>query len=275
MLNIFDPQTLQKLAVQYGLRPSREYGQNYLLNKEVIERMVAVSGVGSEDTVVEVGPGFGVLTLALAAQAKTVMAYEIEKRLLPYWQKVHKTHANITVVWGNVLRLSADIGALGPFTLVANLPYQITSQVLRFFLEDVPQCRSVIVMVQKEVAQRLCAPKGDLSVLGIATQFYSNPEYVMDVNRNNFWPVPGVDSAVVKLERKAILPAVDVPLFFRLVRAGFSSRRKFLLKNLVNAHYGERQKIADIFERLGFLPTARAQELDVEDWLQLFLSLST
>lgn len=275
MADLFNVKSLENLAKQYGFRPSREYGQNYLLNPGVIECMVEVSAVGETDVVVEVGPGFGVLTLALASRVKQVRSFEIEQRLLPYWNKLQKTYKNIEVIWGNILKSENEIDKTKPFTLVANLPYQITSQVLRLFLEDFLNCETMVVMVQKEVAERLCASKGNLSVLGIATQFYSKVEYMLDVPKHNFWPSPKVDSAVVKLQRKTQLPDVDTEKFFHLVRAGFASRRKLLVKNLMNGHYGEREKILKTFEELRLLPTARAQELDVEDWVKLFFTLST
>jgi len=236
---LFNPDYLLHLCQQAGLRPSRQYGQNYLINPEVIDQMIAAAGVTKNDTVVEVGPGFGVLTFALAETAGQVVAFEIEKKLQKYWARFCQSDQseglapikNLQIIWGNVLHANFDWGentscslfsrasAKGcdcgritrsqeifspqtKYKVIANLPYQITSQVLRKFLESNNPPETMTVMVQKEVAERICARPGDMSLLSLAVQYYGEPEIVAVVTRDNFWPEPKVDSAIIKIKYK-------------------------------------------------------------------------
>ena len=193
--------------------------------------MLEAGEVKKDDVVVEVGPGFGVLTLALAENAKKVLAFEIEKKLEPYWTEQMSRLKNIEVIWGNVLTTLSLRGAESDeaisspgdcraalamtknYKVIANLPYQITSNVIRKFLEAEHKPELMVLMVQKEVAERICAKpalpgeagkrsRGDMSVLAVSVQCYAEPEIVMNVPRSYFWPVPGVDSAIIKLRAK-------------------------------------------------------------------------
>src|SRR6266403_3193049 len=148
MEKLFNPDYLLSLCKKYGLTPSKQYGQNYLLDKEVIQAMVEAGGITSKDTVVEVGPGFGVLTFALTEVAKEVVSYEIEKKLEPYWDSMQQAHPNLTVNWGNALK--TFVPPAGPYKVAANLPYQITSAVIRLFLEAKHTPATIVCMVQKE-----------------------------------------------------------------------------------------------------------------------------
>ncbi len=282
MSKLFNPDYLQHLCQKYSLRPSKQYGQNFLLNEEVIEKMIEAGEVNKKDTVVEVGPGFGVLTLPLCEKAGKVLAYEIEKKIAPYWEERVKEYKNLEIIWGNVLhsqKFTKSIRSLeeiGKYKVVANLPYQITSAVLRFFLEKENKPEMMVLMVQKEVGERICAKSGDLSVLGISIQYYGEPEIVQIVNRGDFYPAPKVDSAVIKIKIKKDLPEIDENKFFALVRAGFVNKRKLLSKNLQN-YLGKKNKeaIDKAFEKMGFLSNVRAQELSVEDWIKLFTMINS
>ncbi len=269
MSKLFNQDYLLHLCQKYGLRPSKQYGQNFLLNEEVIEKMVEAGEINKKDIVVEVGPGFGVLTLLLCEKAGKVLAYEIEKKIASYWEERVKEYKNLEIIWGNVLR-SKKL-KVESYKVVANLPYQITSQVIRFFLEQENKPESMVVMVQKEVGERICAKPGDLSVLGISVQYYGEPEMIQIVNREDFYPAPKVDSAVIKIKIKKDLPEIDENKFFALVRAGFINKRKLLSKNLQN-YLGKKNKeaIGKAFEKMGFSNNVRAQELSVEDWIKLF-----
>ncbi len=274
MYNLYDEKTLANLCRTYNLRPSKQYGQNYLVEPEVIETMLDVAGVNPEDTVVEVGPGFGVLTEALAPVVKRLVSFEIEKKLEIYWQKQQRQFPTLEVVWGNALRQTDFFKTFPiPYKVVANIPYQITSPLLRFFLEEVPSPSTLTVLVQKEVAERICAQPGDMSVLGLAVQYRAHPAYIATVPRAAFWPSPAVDSAILHLEvrpRSELLSAEDEKRVFDLIKAGFSSRRKLLLKNLL-PHIGKDKKDAlhRLFAEFGLLPTVRAQELSLEQWERL------
>lgn len=263
---LFNPDYLKHLCQTYGLTPSKKYGQNFLVNPEPIEKMIEASEIKSDDTVVEVGPGFGVLTLALVEKAKKVLSFEIEKKIEPYWNEELKKYNNLEIVWGNVLQVPSSKFPVNNYKVVANLPYQITSQILRTFLEMENKPEVMVLMVQKEVAERICAPAGDMSVLSVSVQYYGEPEIVAYVPRSSFWPVPAVDSAVIRVRIKKDEARIknEADLFFKIVKAGFSSRRKMLIKNLSSV--ADKDKIRSVFKELGIDEKVRAQELSVEQW---------
>ncbi len=276
MSKLFNPDYLNSLCKKYSLTPSKKYGQNYLLDEQVIAHMLEAGNVSSKDTVIEVGPGFGVLTIPLLEKAGTVVSYEIEKKIAPYWEAKRDQYKNLTVVWGNVLHSFEAPGV--PYKVIANLPYQITSAVIRLFLElDTPPT-ILVCMVQKEVAERICAEAGDLSLLALSVQLYATPTITAQVPKTSFWPVPAVDSAVITLipHKKPLITKGENEFFFTLVKAGFAQRRKLLIKNLLpvvgKKHKGE---VQDIFVELGIPLEARAQEVSTEDWILLAKRLST
>jgi 16S rRNA (adenine1518-N6/adenine1519-N6)-dimethyltransferase len=278
MPRFFTIKEIQHLCQQYGFNPSKEYGQNYLLNLEPIEKMIAAADLKKTDTVVEVGPGFGVLTFALAEESKEVVSFEIEKKLQPYWEEQTKDFHNIRIEWGNVLyQFKEKAKNFKKYKVVANLPYQITSPILKLFLEDVEnQPESMVLLVQKEVAERICAKPGDMSVLAVAVQFFGVPEIVSPVLRHLFWPVPQVDSAIIKINdiqksRFVKQKNFSISNFFKFVRAGFLNRRKLLQKNLLAIVGKENKaKIDNIWQELGWDHNRRAQELSVGEWVKLF-----
>ena len=267
MTSLYNTDYLKHLCQKFSLVPSKKYGQNFLIDEEPVLKMLEAGEVENNDTVVEVGPGFGVLTLALAEKAKKVISYEIEKRLELYWQEQMANHKNIEIIWGNVLNQNIN---LEKYKVIANLPYQITSNVIRKFLEAANKPECMVLMVQKEVAERICAPAGDMSVLSVSVQYYAEPEIIAQVPRSYFWPVPGVDSAVIKI--KNIKPDTASEEFFKIVKAGFANRRKMLIKNL--SAITDKKKLPEIFKGLGISEKVRAQELSVGQWRQLVAKLS-
>ncbi len=280
MPSLYSPTHLQNLCRKYDLNPSKKYGQNFLINPEPVEKMVEVGEVSSDDVVVEVGPGFGVLTEQLAQHAKKVFSFEIEKKLEPYWQEKTKKTPNVEIIWGNVVKefsiFNSQFSKNEKYKVLANLPYQITSQAIRLFLEQKNPPTTMIFMVQKEVAERICAKPGDMSLLSVAVQYYAKSEYVLTVPRSCYWPEPRVDSAVIKLTlKKQEQNVLNNEFFFKVVKAGFSSRRKFLSKNLKPLFPKKQNELAkSIFQKIGLLPTARAQELSIETWATLVKELS-
>ncbi len=285
---LFNPDYLYSLCKNYGLQPSKKYGQNYLVNPEILEKIIEAGDLGKTDTVVEVGPGFGVLTFALAERVKRVVAFEIEKKIFKYWED--RKPKNLEIIWDNILKQAKKFPA-GDYKVVANLPYQITSAVIRPFFEAENPPESMTLMVQKEVAERICAKPGDMSLLSVAVQYYADAEIVDHVARENFWPEPKVDSAIIKLslrsdrEHTIVIPAEAgiqscvIPgevagsprkNFFRLVKSGFASRRKLLIKNILPIiGKKNRELLKKIFADIGLKETARAQELSVEQWIRL------
>lgn len=254
--DLFKPSYLLQLCKQYGLTPSKNYGQNYLIQKWPIGKIIEAAELKKTDTVIEIGPGFGVLTFALAEKAGKVVAFEIERKLEGYWEeqledlkiKRLKDFGDINIIWGNALTsLKSYVSSLmSGYKVVANIPYQITSDLLRTLLELENKPESITLMVQKEVAQRICSRPGDMSLLAVSVQYYGEPSIVSLVSKGNFWPSPKVDSAIlnIKIRKLGNLPAQVGQkakkqdnenfdkLFFKIVKMGFSHKRKQLWGNL-------------------------------------------
>lgn len=235
--------------------------------------MIAAGELSKEDTVVEVGPGFGVLTLSLAKEIKHVIAFEIEQQLRPYWEDKMNEHKNIEVVWGNVLHQFEKEEERFPdgYKVIANVPYQITSHLLRTFLEAKKKPERIIVMVQKEVAERMCAKKGDMSLLALSVQYYGTPRIVMQVPKGNFWPQPKVDSAVVAITD--IHAQDDSERFFAIARAGFANKRKQLWKNIANGCSFDGDKVKAVLKDVVRNELIRAEDVSAEEWREIVARL--
>jgi len=273
--NLFKPTYLKELCATYNLSPSKKYGQNYLISSGVIEKIVDAAQIVRQDTVVEVGPGFGVLTLALAERAERVVAFEIERTLKPYWHEVQKEYDNVDIVWGNALKNLQGSGYnFHTYKVVANLPYQITSHILRTILEAEQKPTSVTVMVQKEVAQRICAKPGDMSMLAVSVQYYGVPRIAVQVPKGNFWPQPKVDSAVVHIDLTEQEGGREGErVFFRVVRAGFTNKRKQVWRNISEGLALPAEKVKSALEAVTGNEKIRAQELSLEMWKALVTAL--
>lgn len=273
MNNLYKPSYLKQLCEQYALRPSKKYGQNYLISSKPIEAMLEAGNVTPHDTVVEVGPGFGVLTLPLAQHAKQVIAFEIEKKLKPYWEEQTAAFSNIYIVWGNVLdQFSRQLVGSKPYKVIANLPYQITSLVLRTFLEQDNPPTCMVVMVQKEVAERMCATAGTMSLLSVSVQYFGTPKIITKVSKGNFFPSPKVDSAVVGIFN--ITPQKDTKEFFSIVKLAFSNKRKQAWKNISTGLGIDGEVVKKVISQHTGNPLIRAQEISVEQWRLICFDLS-
>jgi len=278
-----------ELCKIYNIIPKRSKGQNFLINEEVFNKIVKVADLKKDDVVLEVGPGLGFLTVKLAQKVKQVIAVELDDKLA----RVLKTGleakgvGNVEVVNESVLQLSIADLRLPIYKIVANLPYNITSIFLRKFLEADNKPELMVLMLQKEVAERIVAGRGKMSLLAVSVQFYSEPKIIEYVGKENFWPKPEVDSVVMKLrvKKEAELPTCASPLasarrvgssasqtknFFRMVKIGFSAKRKMLKNNLAGGYKITQVEVAKKLENQGFYAKIRAQELSVDDWLKLF-----
>src|SRR3989344_4276149 len=195
-VELLQPKHLKALCERYGLRPSKSYGQHYLISDAPIKKMIEAAELAKDDTVVEIGPGFGVLTLAVAPLVKKVIAFEIEQKLRPYWEEKQTEFPNVEIIWGNFLKIFNFQFPISNsrYKVLANLPYQITSDAIRTIFEaDSPPTR-VVVMVQKEVAERICARPPNMSMLGVSVQYYGPPSITAHFPAGSFWPVPKVES---------------------------------------------------------------------------------
>ena len=259
---------VRRLLDTYGLAPSRARGQNFVVDPNTVRRIARLAGVGAGDRVVEIGAGLGSLTLALAETGAAVTAIEVDGGLLPALRSVVGP-AGVTVVEGDALRL--DWGGLlgaGPWVLVANLPYNVATPLVADLLDGVPAITRMLVMVQREVGERLAAGPGDdaYGAVSVKVAYWATAKVVGRVPATVFHPVPKVESALVRIDRRpapAVGGAVEPEWLFRLVRAGFGQRRKMLRRSLAALVSPE------AFEAAGIRPDARAEELGVEDWGRL------
>lgn len=263
-----------------ALRPSKGLGQNFLTDRGVVERIVAAAQVRPGQTVVEVGPGLGVLTrrlLAAVGARGQVVAVELDRRLAAYLREDLGTHPALDLVEADILARPPETLVPGdtPYDLVANLPYSVTSAVLRHFLDRPRRPRAMVVMVQREVAERIVARPPAMSVLAVAVQFYGEPAIVFRVGRGAFLPSPKVESAVVRvtLRPAPLLPEDELPAFFRLVNAGFAQRRKQLLNSLAARLPLDKGALATALTTVGIAPDRRAETLAVAEWLALHRAL--
>jgi len=283
---------IRSLCQKYGFRPQKERGQNFLISREVLDKIISAADLKKDDTVLEIGPGFGALTLELAKRAKKVAAVEADKRLANALRELLKGYKNVEIINEDVLKITGyalRVTRYG-YKIVANLPYQITSAVLRKFLENEPRPSEMIVMVQKEVAERICAkPRfrraglggqaNGMSLLSVSVQFFGRPEIVEAVPKTAFWPEPKVDSAILKIsnikhETETNIRRVETKKFFQIVKTGFSARRKQLHNNLSGGLRLPDGEVQKILIESNFDPKARAQDLGVDDWIRLVQAIN-
>ncbi len=260
------------LLRQYGLRADKRLGQNFLQDPYALEKIVAAAEILPTDSVLEIGPGLGSLTRYLAAAARSVLAIELDTRLFPPLEAVLAPYRNVRLMQGNILDF--DPGAWieqAGYLVIANIPYYITSAVIRHLLESAPKPRRIVLTIQHEVATRICALPGAMSLLALSVQVYGRPSIVARIPARAFYPAPQVDSAVLKIEIYAT-PSIRPPLlpaFFQLVKAGFGQKRK-TLRNALSA--GLRQppaKIESLLRAVNIDSQRRAETLSLEEWGKL------
>jgi 16S rRNA (adenine1518-N6/adenine1519-N6)-dimethyltransferase len=264
---------LRNFLYAHHIRPNKAFGQNFLIDRDVLLHIVEAAEIRADDQVLELGAGTGVLTRELAKSARRVVAVELEREMLTLLAKTTHNYTNVEIMERNLLYIDPkEIFGSEPYKLVANLPYYIASPTFRHFLESANPPRLFVVMVQYEVAQRIVAAPGDLSLLGVSIQFYGEPKIVAHVPARAFYPAPKVDSAILRIDLKDEVPLTPTERdsFFRMVQAGFSERRKQLHNSLA---HGLHRKNADIQPWLlaaHIDPSRRAETLSIEDWLGLW-----
>jgi len=260
------------LLKKYGIRPLKSLGQNFLVDEKVFDRIMRAAELSSNDVVLEIGPGIGNLTLRLGERTQKVIAIEKDKKMCEILKKMLESQniKNIKVINQDALKLDFSQYTQKPYKLVANLPYYITSPVIRKFLELKKPPKSMILMVQKEVAQRICAKPPKLSVLAVSVQFYAKPKIISYISKKSFWPQPKVDSAIIKIiPFKVGRSQKYTEKFFKIVKAGFSHPRKQLINNLSKGLSLEKQRIEKWLLKNKIQPTQRAETLSVEYWQKL------
>lgn len=274
MKRLSDIGTIKDILSRHGFTFSKALGQNFLINPSVCPRMASCSGAGKGVGVIEVGPGIGVLTNELCQLADKVVAVELDKRLLPVLDETLAEYDNVKVVNADVLELDLNQLIKDEFdglevVVCANLPYYITSPVIMKLLEDRLPISAVTVMVQKEAAQRICAEVGSRmsGAVTVSVNYYAKPQMLFGVSAGSFMPAPKVDSAVIRLDILKEPPVqADEGLFFAVVRAAFSQRRK-VISNSLSAGLGKsKEEILAVLEAANVLPTARAEKLSLENF---------
>jgi 16S rRNA (adenine1518-N6/adenine1519-N6)-dimethyltransferase len=257
------------LLKKYGLRPHKGLGQNFLQDSIALEQIAAAADIQKTDAVLEIGPGLGSLTRYLAASAREVVAVELDQHLLPPLKAVMSPYDNVRLIHGDILELNpSELILEDGYIVAANVPYYITSAIIRHLLESTPKPRRIVLTVQKEVAQRICEKPGDMSLLALSVQVYGKPRIVAQIPAGAFFPSPNVDSAVLSVE---IYPSPLVPVglletFFRLIKAGFSQKRKTLRNSLSGGLSISPVAAADLLTRAGIDPQRRAETLSIEEW---------
>jgi len=260
----------RRLLRQFDLRARKGLGQHFLIDGEVLERITSAAELTPADVVIEVGPGLGVLTRELARQAGRVIAIELDSRLAAALKQTLAPFNNVTIINDDVLKIEPADLATG-YKVVANLPYYITSPVLRHFLEASAKPRLMIVMVQKEVAEAIVAKPGKMSLLSVSVQFYGEPRIISPVPAQCFYPAPKVNSAILRIDpHPQPRVAVDEGGFFELVRAGFTAPRKQLVNSLAQGLGVSKADALSLLETAGIVSQRRAETLTLGEWARLW-----
>lgn len=273
-----------------NIKPKKSLGQNFLKDEAVLERIIEAANLSKEDVVVEIGPGQGALTEKLVQVCKKVIAIEIDERLV---EVLHTKFVGndslageVEIVFGDILKINFpelvnekifnlkanEASEAKNYKVVANLPYYITSPIVRLLLETKYPPAEMVVMVQKEVAERIVAKSGAMSILAVSVQYYAKAEFLFTVFKQSFEPMPKVDSAIIRVTRnmeRETFNKEETKKFFRIVKSGFSAKRKTLINNLANGLQIEKKVVEEKLAQLGFSLNTRAQELAVEDWRKL------
>lgn len=275
MYELTDPKIIKYLCSKYGFQFAKSMGQNFITDPDVPMTMAQTATENSEG-IIEIGPGFGVLTAVLANNAEKVVSIELDKRLQPVLSETLAGYDNVSFIWEDCLKVNLKELIEKEFSgmnvsVAANLPYYITTPIIMNFLESGLGFKKIVVMIQKEVAERLCAKPGgkEYGAISIATQYYSKPEIIKHVPASAFIPAPKVDSAVVCMEildKPSVCPK-DEKLFFKLVKAAFSQRRKTLVNAISSSGaFGSKEDVIKAVEKAGFDTNVRGEALSIAEF---------
>ena len=278
--------------MEHKIRPNKLLGQNFLTDKSVLKKIIETADLSPTDTVLEIGPGTGILTKELAQKAKRVIAVEKDPKMVEILREESKGFGNIEIIQGDILKkIKNNELEIKGYKVVANIPYYLTTNLIRNLLENKNPPKEMVLMLQKEVAERICANPPDMNLLAVAVQFYATAKIIKYVSKKSFWPVPKVDSAIIKITPliyadsrpiRADRKRIDTDKFFRIVKAGFSQPRKQLLNNLSRLNFlsknysgqakslkNNKEIIKKWLSRNKINPSQRAETLGIKDWLNL------
>jgi len=249
---------------KYKIKPCKKLGQNFLIDKSVLENIIKTADLSINDIILEIGPGFGNLTEKLAEKVKKIITVEKDKKMINILKEILHAHKNIELINSDILKTTIQLPK--KYKLIANLPYYITSPIIRKFLEKENKPELMVLMVQKEVGQRICS-KDKMSILSVSVQFYADAKIIKYVSNSSFYPKPKVDSAIIKIIPKKF-PDINIKKFFQLIKIGFSSKRKKLINNLKVLF--DKKELEKIFKEINLNINIRAENLSINNWLKLF-----
>lgn len=271
-MDLTSPKTIKEILSKYEAKPSKGLGQNFLIDKRILSKIIESADIKPSDTILEVGPGIGVLTRELAERAGRVISVEKDETMVSILKETLADLKNVEVVNEDILEFTPP----QKYKVVANIPYYLTSPLIRRFLEFKNPPEEIILMIQKEVAKRICSNPPDMSLLAVSVQFYAEPKIISYVSKNCFLPSPKVDSAIIKIvPNKA--PTINPETFFEVVKAGFSHPRKQLVNNLTTLKDSNEVKLNNLNKEQvskwlldnNIKPTQRPETLSVSDWVKL------
>ena len=254
---------------RFHIRADKSLGQNFLQDTYALENIALAAEIQEDDCVLEIGPGLGSLTRYLAVSAKEVTAIELDPDMLPPLKAVLKPHQNVRVVHGDILKTAISEIILKPeYLVVANIPYYITSAVIRHLLESNPKPRRIVLTIQKEVAERICAKAGDLSLLALSVQVYGKPSIAAVIPAAAFHPAPKVDSAILRIDiyDEPLIPRDSLKTFFKLTKAGFSQKRKTLRNSLASGLHIKPKDAESLLTSADIDFMRRAETLSIDEW---------
>ena len=278
-MKLYAPSTIKDIKERYGFKLSKNLGQNFLTDKNIIDRIIESAEIGPDDLVIEIGPGIGVITREAAETARKVIAVEIDKNLIPILKETLSDVDNVEIVNQDILKTDVNQmvenqgDSVSGVKIIGNLPYYITTPIIMKLLEDGVKANSITVMMQKEVADRIKAFPGSKAygALSVAVQYYCTVEAVVNVPKEVFVPQPKVDSTVLRLNIREEAPVklLNREIFFRCVKAGFGQRRKTLLNSLMGIEGITKEGVKAALEAAGIDPSRRAETLDLEEFAKL------
>ena len=263
---------VRALLRAYQLRPHKGLGQNFLIDQAALRKLTEAAEIEPLAEVLEIGPGVGSLTVWLAGAARRVVAVELDGQLMPILEQVLAEAKNVSLVHGDILKIKPEsLLESDGYLVVANIPYYITSAIIRHLLESKPRPARLVLTMQREVAERICAQMGDLSLLALSVQVYGHPRAVLRIPAGAFYPAPKVDSVTLRVDLypQPLVPPENLPTFFRLAKAGFSQKRKTLRNALAGSLGWNRQQINDLLEQAEIDPQRRAETLSLDEWKRL------
>lgn len=254
-----------ELLNKYNMHPKKSLGQNFLMDANVVQKIVQTANPTKHECIVEIGPGLGILTKELAKTEASILSVELDSYAIPLLESELKNYSNVKIINQDALKFSPPEGK---YKVVANIPYYITSPLISHFLKNKNRPEKMVILIQKEVAEKICAGEGKLNVLAISVQIFGKPKIVMKVDRGCFHPAPKVDSAVLEVEmfEKPLVSEENLEKFLKIVHAGFAHKRKTILNSFIRSIDIDIDEARKAIEDCGLSPTSRAQHLSIDDW---------